>query len=65
MAQAAAWPQWGQNPQHSGFLSVGGQALQTKLSDQIFDPFTAQEEAESGGSLLGPSGERFKCLHGV
>jgi hypothetical protein len=31
---------------------VAGQAAQGKLSDQIFDPFTTQETAESGGSLL-------------
>src|SRR5580704_17990078 len=38
-AQAqAAWPQWGQNAQHSGFLPVAGQSLQGKLSDQVFDP---------------------------
>jgi hypothetical protein len=49
---SAAWPQWGQNPQHTGFLGVAGQAPQAKLSDQTFDPFTVQEEAESGGSLL-------------
>lgn len=51
-AQSAAWPQWGQNPQHTGFLPVAGQSLQAKLSDQIFDPFTAQEMAESHGALL-------------
>ena len=51
-AQNAAWPQWGQNPQHTGFLPVTGQLLQGKLSDQIFDPFTAQEMAESNGALL-------------
>ena len=49
---SAAWPQWGQNPQHSGAVAVVGQALQGKLSDQIFDPFTAQEMAESRGALL-------------
>src|ERR1039458_3404966 len=49
---SAAWPQWGQNPQHTGFLAVAGQSLQAKLSDQIFDPFTSQEMAESGGGLL-------------
>ena len=49
---SAAWPQWGQNPQHTGFLPVAGQALQGKLSDQVFDPFTSQEMAESGGPLL-------------
>jgi hypothetical protein len=48
----AAWPQWGQNPQHTGFLPVAGQSLQAKLSDQVFDPFTAQEMAESHGALL-------------
>jgi hypothetical protein len=46
----AAWPQWGQNLQHTGFLAVSGQALQGRLSDQIFDPFTSQEMAESRGS---------------
>lgn len=49
---SAAWPQWGQNPQHTGFLPVVGQALQAKLSDQVFDPFVSQEIAESGGPLL-------------
>ena len=49
---SAAWPQWGQNPQHTGFLAVAGQPLQGKLSDQVFDPFTSQEMAESGGGLL-------------
>ena len=48
----AAWPQWGQNPQHTGFLSAPSQSLQAKLSDQIFDPFTSQEIAESDGALL-------------
>jgi len=47
-----AWPQWGQNPQHTGFLPIAGQSLQAKLSDQIFDPFTPQEMAESSGALL-------------
>lgn len=51
-AQTAAWPQWGQNPQHTGFLPAPGQSLQAKLSDLIFDPFTAQEMAESSGALL-------------
>jgi Bacterial Ig-like domain (group 3) len=49
---SAGWLQWGQNPQHTGFLNVPGQSLQAKLSDQVFDPFTSQEMAESGGGLL-------------
>jgi len=53
LAQSSpAWPQWGQNPQHTGFLAVAGQAPQGKLTDQVFDPFTSQEMAESYGSLL-------------
>jgi hypothetical protein len=45
---SAAWPQWGQNPQHTGFLPVAGQAPQVKLFDQVVDPFVAREIAESG-----------------
>ena len=46
-----AWPQWGQNPQHTGFMPVPGQAPQAKLADQIFDLFVTQEIAESGALL--------------
>ena len=49
---APAWPQWGQNPQHTGAVPSVGQAPQAKLADVIFDPFVAQETAESRGSLL-------------
>jgi hypothetical protein len=47
-----AWPQWGQNPQHTGFLSVAGQPPQAKLSDDVFDPFVSKEIAESGALLM-------------
>lgn len=47
-----AWPQWGQNSQHTGFLAVTGQAPQAKLSDHLFDPFVAKEIAESGALLM-------------
>lgn len=47
-----AWPQWGQNPQHTGNLAVVGQPPQAKLADLVFDPFVAKETAESGGALL-------------
>jgi hypothetical protein len=46
-----AWPQWGQNPQHTGNLPVTGQPPQAKLTDQTFDPFVRQEIAESGALL--------------
>jgi len=49
---SAAWPQWAQNPQHTGAVSVAGQPPQAKLADLSFDPFVAQEIAESGNALL-------------
>ena len=47
-AQTATWPQWAQNPQHAGNVSVAGQPLQAKFSNLVFDPFVDQEIAESG-----------------
>lgn len=46
------WPQWGQNPQHSGFIGVAGQAINQQLADLVYDPFVRQEQAEAGGDLL-------------
>jgi outer membrane protein assembly factor BamB len=46
------WPQWGQNPQHQGFVRTEGQAATTILADKIYDPFTAAEERDAGGTLL-------------
>jgi hypothetical protein len=51
-AQNPAWPQWGQNPQHTGNLAVRGQAPQARLSNLTFDPFVSQEIAESGALLM-------------
>ena len=51
-AQNSAWPQWGQNPQHTGNLAVVGQIPQERLSNQTFDPFVSQEIAESGALLM-------------
>ena len=46
------WPQWGQNPQHQGFVRTVGQAATSILTDTIYDPFTAAEERDTGGDLL-------------
>jgi len=46
------WPQWGQNPQHQGFVQTVGQAAASILADTIYDPFTAAEERDTGGDLL-------------
>jgi hypothetical protein len=46
------WSQWGRNAQHSGMVNVAGQQINNKLADIVYDPFTQQEQNESGGELL-------------
>jgi hypothetical protein len=46
------WAQWGSTPQHTGTVSVAAQSLNNKLTDIVYDPFVAQEQAEQGGSLV-------------
>ncbi len=46
------WPQWGQNPQHQGFVNVVGQNLNRILADITYDPNVPAEQAASGGDLL-------------
>ncbi|HEX9608341.1 MAG TPA: hypothetical protein VF962_14030 [Gemmatimonadaceae bacterium] len=50
---AQSWPQWAQNPQHTGFLNVKGQDLKRTLADVIFDPLVADELA-TGVQQFGP-----------
>ncbi len=57
LAPAAAagptnWPQWGQNPQHQGFVNVAGQSLSKTLASLRYDPNVPDEQAASGGDLL-------------
>ena len=47
-----AWPQWAQNPQHTGFLNVNGQDLNRILANIIYDPLVPDEQALNGGNLL-------------
>ena len=49
---AEGWPQWGQNPQHSGSIATLGQNPASKLASMVYDPFVSQEQAENGGELL-------------
>lgn len=51
-ASPAGWPQWGQNPQHQGFVNVVGQNLTRSLTNIQFDPNVPAEQAASGGDLL-------------
>lgn len=46
------WPQWGRNPQHTGEVDFNGQNLNRLIQDIVYDPFVAQEQAETGGDLL-------------
>jgi len=46
------WAQWGQNPQHQGFVNTVGQSLSNKLANITYDPFVPQEQIDQGGSLL-------------
>jgi hypothetical protein len=48
----AFWAQWGRNAQHTGMVNIAGQPLNNKIADIVYDPFVAQEQAESGGELL-------------
>jgi hypothetical protein len=49
---ASNWPQWGQNPQHQGFVGVAGQPIRSQLANVIYDPLVSQEQAFTGGDLL-------------
>jgi hypothetical protein len=46
------WSQWGRNAQHTGMVNIAGQQINEKLADIVYDPFTQQEQIESGGELL-------------
>src|SRR6266571_4767978 len=47
-----AWPQWAQNPQHTGFLNVNGQNLNKILANIVYDPLVPDEQALNDGDLL-------------
>jgi hypothetical protein len=52
LAAGPGWPQWGQNPQHTGQVNVAGQSLDRALADVVYDPFVPAEQKASGGDLL-------------
>ncbi len=48
------WPQWGQNPRHTGIANVSGQHAKKMLDDVVYDPFVEAEKADptfGGGDL--------------
>lgn len=51
-SQSPFFAQWGFGPQHDGTVPVSAQALNRKLADIVYDPFVAQEQAESDDGLL-------------
>jgi len=40
---SGGWPQWAQNPQHTGFLNVVGQNLNNNLANIVYDPLVPDE----------------------
>src|SRR5947209_11444200 len=44
--RSQGWPQWGQNPQHTGVVNVPGQHAKKLLDDVIYDPFVDAEKAD-------------------
>jgi hypothetical protein len=51
-AFADGWPQWAQNPQHTGFLNVVGQNLNKILANIVYDPLVPIEQAHNDTDLL-------------
>ncbi len=47
-----SWPQWAQNPQHTGTIGVAGQQLNRILADIVYDPFVPLEQIFSGEDAL-------------
>src|SRR5438093_900032 len=52
-APGAGWSQWGQNPQHTGSVSVAGQEIERPLADVAFDLMAPAQIADpqNGGAL--------------
>lgn len=46
------WPQWALNPQHTGQVSVAGQALNNQLASIVYDPLVPAEMSANGNNLL-------------
>jgi hypothetical protein len=51
-APGPAWPQWGQNEHHAGFLNVVGQNLNRILANVVYDPLVPAEQSRNDGDLL-------------
>jgi hypothetical protein len=47
-----SWPQWAQNPQHTGFINVNGDSLNRILADIVYDPLVPSEQQHNDGDLL-------------
>jgi len=52
VAHSQGWPQWGQNPSHTGVVSVAAQAPQAVLAEFEYDPLANPMRADANGNLL-------------
>jgi hypothetical protein len=48
----ASWPQWAQNPQHTGFIHITSQPPNNRLAEITYDPFVRLEQREDFGLLV-------------
>src|SRR5436305_1907640 len=44
--RSQGWPQWGQNPQHTGVVNASGQHTREILDDVVYDPFVEAEKTD-------------------
>jgi hypothetical protein len=58
-AQSPSWPQWAQNPQHTGFLNVAGQNLNQILANIVYDPLVETEMQ----AVIPIQGEKALLVH--
>jgi hypothetical protein len=49
---AQGWPQWGQNSQHTGYVSIAGQNANQILATEVIDPFVPEKVNDNNGELL-------------
>ncbi len=57
--QSPSWPQWAQNPQHTGFLNVVGQNLNQNLANIVYDPLVETEMQ----AVIPIQGEKALLVH--
>src|SRR5712692_4380381 len=58
-SRTQGWPQWAQNPQHTGFVNAFGQDLDRNLANIVYDPLVPDEMA----AILKATGSADLLVH--